>query len=129
MYALGEAHNWTTLNEVYDADRIAVGQMYLDVYEEKKEPGIIDHLQWVLDAHIRRKPKAGIPVASTDIHNMKLIKDGAHIVMFVDNRRIIDWTDDGSEYGQVLEDGKMGLRQMQWTHFRYRNFRVFCLDN
>lgn len=59
---------------------------------------------------------------------MPLIKDGAQIIMFVDDRRIIDWTDDGSEYGPVLGGGKMGLRQMQWTHFRYRNFRVWELD-
>ena len=88
-------------------------------------------------AHIRKNSgfnivqvgEPGIPVESTAIHRMKLIKDGAHIVMFVDDRRIIDWTDDGREYGPVLEGGKMGLRQMQWTHFRYRNFKVWELEN
>ena len=54
-----------------------------------------------------------------------MIKDGAHILMFVDDRKIIDWKDDGRTYGPVHEDGKMGFRQMQWTHFRYRDFRVW----
>jgi len=88
-------------------------------------------------AHLRKNTgfnkvqigEPGIPVKSTAIHTMKLIKDGAHIVMFVDNRKIIDWTDDSNEYGPVLEGGKIGFRQMQWTHFRYRNFKVWELGN
>lgn len=44
------------------------------------------------------------------------------------DRKIIDWTDDGKEYGPVLGGGKIGLRQMQWTHFRYRNFKVWELE-
>jgi hypothetical protein len=62
-----------------------------------------------------------------EIHKMRLVKDGAHIMMFVDNRKVIDWTDDGKEYGPVWQGGKMGLRQMKWTHFRYRNFKVWEL--
>ena len=67
----------------------------------------------------------GIPVHSTAIHKMTLIKDGGHIIMYVDKRKIIDWTDDGKEYGPVLKDGRMGFRQMKWTHFGYRNFKVW----
>ena len=71
----------------------------------------------------------GIPVHSTAIHKMTLIKDGSHIMMYIDDRKIIDWTDDGKKYGPVLQDGKMGFRQMEWTHFRYRNFKVWSLDS
>lgn len=67
----------------------------------------------------------GIPTESTEIHHLRLIKDGAHIMMFVDDRRIIDWTDDGLLHGPVLQGGKIGFRQMRWSHFRYRNFRVW----
>ena len=66
----------------------------------------------------------GIPVQSTAIHKMKLIKQEGKILMFIDERKIIDWTDDGIKYGKILEDGKIGFRQMQWTHFAYRNFKV-----
>jgi hypothetical protein len=67
----------------------------------------------------------GIPVQSTAIHKMKLIKQEGKILLFVDERKVIDWADDGIKYGKILEDGKIGLRQMQWTHFAYRNFNVW----
>jgi hypothetical protein len=67
----------------------------------------------------------GIPVQSTAIHKLKLIKQEGKILLFVDERKVIDWTDDGIKYGKILEDGKIGLRQMQWTHFAYRNFKVW----
>src|SRR5690606_34934774 len=69
----------------------------------------------------------GIPKESTAIHHIRLIKDGAHIRFFVDDRMIIDWIDDGKTYGEVYDDGKIGFRQMQWSHFRYRNLRVWGL--
>jgi hypothetical protein len=86
-------------------------------------------------AHLRKNKgfevvqvgEPGIPVHSTKIHKITLIKDDAHILMFVDDRKIIDWTDDGKTQ-PVWQDGKMGFRQMQWTHFRYRNFKVWTLD-
>ena len=67
----------------------------------------------------------GIPVQSTAIHKMKLIKQEGKIQMYIDDRKIINWTDDGIKYGKILEDGKIGFRQMQWTHFAYRNFKVW----
>lgn len=70
----------------------------------------------------------GIPVKSAEIHKMRLVKDGAHITCFIDGRKVIDWTDDGKEYGPVLKGGKIALRQMKWTHFRYRNFKVWSIN-
>ena len=67
----------------------------------------------------------GIPVQSTAIHKMKLIKQEGKILMYIDDRKIIDWIDDGIKYGKILQDGKIGFRQMQWTHFAYRNFKVW----
>lgn len=80
-------------------------------------------------AHLRKNKgfklvqvgEPGIPVHSDKIHKMTLIKDDAHILMFVDNRKIIDWTDDEKKQ-PVCQDEKMGYGQMKWTHFRYRNF-------
>lgn len=84
-------------------------------------------------AHLRKNSgfnkvqvgEPGIPVNSKTIHEMRLVKNGAHITCFVDGRKIIDWTDDGKEYGPALGGGKIALRQMKWTHFRYRNFKVW----
>ena len=96
----------------------------------KPKPGReISHLRKNSGFHKVHIGKPGIPTMSKDRHQITMIKDGAHILMFVDDRKIIDWTDDGRTYGPVLQDGKMGFRQMQWTHFRYRNFRVWELRN
>lgn len=67
----------------------------------------------------------GIPVTSTAVHKVKLVKHEGKILMYVDDRKIIDWTDDGIKYGRILEGGKIGFRQMQWTHFAYKNFNVW----
>lgn len=87
-------------------------------------------------AHLRKNAgfdkvqvgEPGIPIASTDMHTMRLVKNDNHIIMYVDGREVIDWKDDGNTYGPVLGEGKMGLRQMKWTHFRYRNFKVWELN-
>ncbi|MFZ4670785.1 MAG: DUF1961 family protein [Flavobacterium sp.] len=75
--------------------------------------------------HLVQTGEIGIPVQSKAIHKMKLIKHEGKILLFVDERKVIDWTDDGIKYGKILEDGKIGFRQMQWTHFAYRNFEVW----
>lgn len=66
----------------------------------------------------------GIAKHATDIHHIRLVKDRARIVMLIDGKKIIDWTDDGKTHGPVYGGGKIGFRQMQWSHFRYRNFKV-----
>lgn len=76
----------------------------------------------------------GIPTESVDIHNIRLIKQGAHIRLWVDDRKAIDYVDnqpivDGVDTGAAFGSGKIGLRQMQWSHFRYRNFEVRALAN
>jgi len=69
----------------------------------------------------------GIPIESLASHHLKLIKDEGHIVMYVDDRKVIDWQDDGNKYGAVIGDGKIGFRQMKWTRFAYRNLKVYQL--
>src|SRR3546814_18985417 len=71
----------------------------------------------------------GIAKHSEAIHTLRLVKDDGHILFFVDGRKIIDWEDDGETYGPLYRDGKFGLRQMQWSHFRYRNFKVWSIKN
>lgn len=85
------------------------------------------------DSHLRKDPmfallqngEEGIPKNSTTVHNIRLIKDMVHIIMYVDERKIIDYTDDGKTFGPVYTSGKIGFRQMRWTDFRYRNFKVW----
>lgn len=69
-----------------------------------------------------------IPAVSKDVHEMCLIKDGGHIQLQVDGKVSIDYTDHGGDrFGPVYKGGKIGLRQMQWTVAKYRNFRVWEL--
>jgi len=74
-----------------------------------------------------QKKEFGIPITSKEVHQLKLIKDDIRIIMYVDGRKIIDWVDK-NEHGPVLQGGKIGFRQMQWTHFRYKNFKVWELS-
>jgi len=69
----------------------------------------------------------GIEYGSKEIHKITLIKEGGHIQLAVDGKKIIDFTDDGKTYGPVWNYGKIGLRQMKWTNAKYRNFKVYSL--
>ena len=69
----------------------------------------------------------GIEPGSDEVHSLRLVKDSGHLQLQVDDRVVIDYTDDGSGYGPPLGAGKIGLRQMQWTVARYRDFRVHAL--
>ncbi len=86
-------------------------------------------------ARLRKNPGAvivhegppGITAASTAIHRVSLLKDKARIRLWVDDRSVIDWTDDGAKLGGPYGAGRIALRQMRWTQFQYRNFRVWSV--
>ncbi|MCU4677261.1 YesU family protein [Catenovulum sp. 2E275] len=74
----------------------------------------------------------GIKAQSTQPHKIRLVKQNAHIQMFIDERKVIDYIDnqafiEGVDTGKALTDGKIGFRQMQWTKFQYRNFKVWAI--
>ena len=87
-------------------------------------------------AHIRKNKgfvtvqygEQGIPASSTFVHKVNLVKKENQITMTIDGREIINWKDDGNKYGPVLQEGKFAFRQMQWSHFRYRNFKVWNIN-
>ena len=70
----------------------------------------------------------GIDANSNSIHKIRLVKKENHISMSIDNREIINWKDDGLKYGEPHTGGKFAFRQMQWSHFRYRNFKVWNIN-
>ena len=69
----------------------------------------------------------GIPKNSVAVHRVKLVKNENKILFYLDDRKVIDWQDDGVTFGPVYGAGKIGFRQMQWSHFRYRNFKVWAI--
>ncbi len=73
----------------------------------------------------------GIPTKSQEIHKLKLKKEKGSIKLWIDERLVINWDD--PEYsedssGNCHRRGYIGFRQMQWTHFQYRNFKVHSID-
>lgn len=72
------------------------------------------------------KTRAAIPTDSREVHRVTLMKDDDRIVVYVGDRRVIDWEDWGTTHGPVLGAGHIGFRQMRSTHFAYRNFRVWA---
>jgi hypothetical protein len=77
--------------------------------------------------HLVATGREGVPTDSKRIHTITLAKQGPHIRLWVDRRKVIDWTDKGNAGGEPHTDGFLGLRQMKWTHFRYRNLEVWSL--
>ncbi len=71
-----------------------------------------------------QKGRQGIPIDSTATHNITLIKESNHVVMFIDGREVINWYDTGKIRGDPFQGGFIGFRQMKWTRFQYANFTV-----
>lgn len=134
----------------------AIGQNGLDIFDSSIKPrdGIFKkytksdinnyHISYYANgkdksgrevAHLRKNAgfnkvqvgEPGIPVESKEIHKVRLVKSNSHITMTIDDREIINWLDDGKKYGPALGGGKIGFRQMKWTHFKYRNFKVWSI--
>lgn len=79
-----------------------------------------------------QKGEEGIATQSKNIHKVRLVKQADHISMFIDDRKVIDYIDnnpviDDVDTGKALGAGKIGFRQMKWTKFQYRNFKVWAL--
>lgn len=92
----------------------------------RNEPGRLNaNLRKNKGFHFVQKGRPGIPVDSLASHKITLVKDGNHIILFVDDREIINWTDTGKIGGKSLDAGKIGFRQMKWSHFLYRDFTVY----
>lgn len=95
----------------------------------KDDPGrLTANLRKNKGFHLVQTGQAGIPIHSLEVHRIKLVKWNGRIELFVDERKVIDWVDDGLALGKILEGGRIGFRQMKWTNFAYRNFSVWeCL--
>jgi hypothetical protein len=86
-----------------------------------------------LNANIRKnkgfdfvqKGRAGIPVDSTAVHQITLVKADNQIVLFIDGREAINWLDTGKTGGTPHDGGKIGFRQMKWSRFLYSGFTVY----
>lgn len=66
MINIGQSFEWKLIDDIYHADRIAIADVYGWLYENKKDPVMIDKTKWAMDIHIGRKPKADIRFAENN---------------------------------------------------------------
>ena len=69
-------------------------------------------------------PIPSVEDAISPYHLSISIKNG-HIVFFINDLKVIDYIDDGKEYGEVLKGGKIGFRQMAPGVCEYSNLSVY----
>lgn len=108
----------------------AINNYHISYYANgKNEPGReTAHLRKNKGFYKVQAQEPGIPLQSTAVHKLQLIKHKGRIVFTIDERTVIDWPDNGQQFGKILEGGKIGFRQMKWTKFAYSNFSVWdCL--
>lgn len=65
---------------------------------------------------------------ATDFYQMKIMKRNGLIQFYINDLAIFSWQDDGQEFGPVLEKGYIGLRQMAPMVAKYRNLKIYDLD-
>lgn len=54
MYNIGQHYDWKTLNDVLHADRVAIIDMYMRLYEKHKEPAMLEKVRWAMDIIMSR---------------------------------------------------------------------------
>ena len=61
---------------------------------------------------------------SKGFYSIRIVKLEGHISFFIEGLMIFEWFDNGSEYGAVLNGGKIGFRQMAPLIGEYRNLKI-----
>ena len=57
-------------------------------------------------------------------YRMEVVKAGSHFCFTINDIVLIHWVDDGQSFGPVLNDGKIGFRQMAGLIAEYANLQV-----
>jgi len=110
-----------------DYTKGAIDNYHISYHANAKNEPLREHanLRKNRGFHKVQSGEMGIPADSEAVHTVKLVKHRGRIILYVDARKVIDWEDDGVKWGKILEDGRIGFRQMKWTRFAYRNFNVW----
>jgi len=111
----------------YTKDRINSYHVSYYANNPKNPERELEHLRKNNAFALVQTGEDGIANNARSVYLIRLIKDDEHICFYVDDRKIIDWRDDGKTYGPAYGEGKIGFRQMQWSNFRYRNFKVWSI--
>jgi hypothetical protein len=65
---------------------------------------------------------------ATERYRVQVIKCGPHFRFSMNDVLLFHWIDDGESYGPVLDDGKIGFRQMAGLIAEYANLEVHSVD-
>jgi hypothetical protein len=105
----------------------AINNYHISYYANSKDHPEREtaHLRKNKGFNLVQEIEPGIPIHSNASHIIQLVKFEGRILLYIDSRKVIDWQDDGQKLGKVLQNGKIGFRQMKWTQFRYRDFKVW----
>lgn len=60
MINMASSHAYKPVMDFFHADRLIIAQPIIDIYINQKDPEIIKYFQFVMDAHLARKPKADV---------------------------------------------------------------------
>lgn len=72
-------------------------------------------------------PLPPVPDAMPPYH-IRLVKAGPRVLFSINDLTVLDWTDDGEEYGPVLGGGKIGFRQMAPLIAEYASLQVHTVE-
>ncbi len=65
---LGQKYKWKLINDIYHADRLTIAQSFAELYMEEKDPAMLEKIQWVMDMHVDRHPKADVRFDANPYH-------------------------------------------------------------
>ena len=88
-----------------------------------------------VSTNLRRNPgfflasngPVGIKPSSQGIQKVTLLKKDREIVLSVNNRKCLEFTDNGERFGKAHTSGKIGFRQMYPAHTCFKSLRVWEL--
>ncbi len=64
---------------------------------------------------------------ATKPYRIEVIKHAEHFLFLINDVLLFHWVDDGSSYGPILKDGKIGFRQMAGLIAEYANLQVHAV--
>ncbi|MFY0686708.1 MAG: glycoside hydrolase family 88 protein [Cyclobacteriaceae bacterium] len=68
IYNIGQFYDWQLISDIYHADRLTIAQPLTELYLEEKDEEMIDKIQWAMDIHVDRKPKADVRFKDNPYH-------------------------------------------------------------
>lgn len=61
-------------------------------------------------------------------YRLRVMKFGSELMFYINDLLILNWKDDGEEFGQILDNGKIGFRQMAPMIGEYGNLEVHQVE-